>query len=92
VDLLNVTDPARAVASGRLGVVLPPLPDAMVATLELYFDELTRWSSRLNLTSIPREQMWARNVVEVIDLLEVAAPPAGSPSSTSDLVAAFRAW
>jgi 16S rRNA (guanine527-N7)-methyltransferase len=78
VDLLNVTDPARAVASGRLGVVLPPLPDAMVATLELYFDELTRWSSRLNLTSIHREQMWARNVVEVIDLLEVAAPPAGS--------------
>jgi 16S rRNA (guanine527-N7)-methyltransferase len=58
--------------------VLPPLPDATVVTLELYLDELTRWSSRVNLTSIPRDQMWARNVVEVIDLLEVALPPAGS--------------
>jgi len=48
------------------------------ATLEAYLDELDRWSSRLNLTSIPRAQMWSRNVVEVEALLEVAAPEPGS--------------
>jgi 16S rRNA (guanine527-N7)-methyltransferase len=48
------------------------------ATLDSYFDEIERWSSRLNLTSIPREQMWWRNVGEAMELLEVAAPPARS--------------
>jgi 16S rRNA (guanine527-N7)-methyltransferase len=48
------------------------------ATLEAYLDELDRWSSHLNLTSIPRTQMWSRNVVEVETLLEVAAPTLGS--------------
>jgi 16S rRNA (guanine527-N7)-methyltransferase len=44
------------------------------ATLEAYLDELHRWSTRLNLTSIPRAQMWSRNIVEVEELLEEAAP------------------
>jgi 16S rRNA (guanine527-N7)-methyltransferase len=47
------------------------------ATLEAYLDELDRWSARLNLTSIPRAQMWSRNVVEAEELLGVAAPPRG---------------
>jgi 16S rRNA (guanine527-N7)-methyltransferase len=56
-----------------------PLPPGdMNATLDAYLDELDRWSTRLNLTSIPRTQMWSRNVVEVEELLEVAAPRAGS--------------
>jgi 16S rRNA (guanine527-N7)-methyltransferase len=56
-----------------------PLPAGDVtATLNAYLDELDRWSARLNLTSIPRDQMWARNVVEVQELLEVAAPSAGN--------------
>ena len=55
----------------------PLLPGDMNATLEAYLDELDRWSARLNLTSIPRDQMWSRNIVEVEDLLEVAAPPPG---------------
>lgn len=53
----------------------PPLPPDVSATLDAYFDELERWSSRLNLTSIPREQMWWRNVGEAMELLDVAAPP-----------------
>jgi 16S rRNA (guanine527-N7)-methyltransferase len=49
----------------------------MNATLDAYLDELERWTTRLNLTSIAREQMWARNVVEVQELLDVSAPPLG---------------
>jgi 16S rRNA (guanine527-N7)-methyltransferase len=53
-----------------------PLPTGdMNATLDAYLDELDRWSTRLNLTSIPRAHMWTRNVVEARELLEVAAPP-----------------
>jgi 16S rRNA (guanine527-N7)-methyltransferase len=56
-----------------------PLPAGDVnATLNAYLDELARWSARLNLTSIPRDQMWARNILEVQELLDVAAPSAGS--------------
>ena len=56
-----------------------PLPPGDTnATLEAYLDELDRWSTRLNLTSIPREQMWSRNIVEVEELLEVSAPPPGT--------------
>jgi 16S rRNA (guanine527-N7)-methyltransferase len=56
-----------------------PLPPGDTnATLEAYLDELDLWSARLNLTSIPRAQMWSRNVVEVEELLEVAAPPPGT--------------
>ena len=51
-----------------------PLGD-LHATLDAYLDELDRWSARVNLTSIPRELMWERNVVEVEELLGVAAPP-----------------
>ncbi|MFI5284726.1 MAG: 16S rRNA (guanine(527)-N(7))-methyltransferase RsmG [Candidatus Dormibacteria bacterium] len=54
-----------------------PLPPDMNATLDAYLDELVRWSTHLNLTSIGRAQMWARNVVEVQQLLGVAAPPLG---------------
>jgi 16S rRNA (guanine527-N7)-methyltransferase len=50
----------------------------MNATLDAYLDELERWSARLNLTSIPRDRMWSRNVVEVEELLAVAAPASGS--------------
>jgi 16S rRNA (guanine527-N7)-methyltransferase len=52
----------------------PLRPGNMDATLTAYLDELERWSARLNLTSIPREQMWSRNIVEVQGLLEVGAP------------------
>ena len=48
------------------------------ATLTTFFDELERWSGRLNLTSIPRDEMWSRNVVEVEELLDVADPPPGA--------------
>jgi 16S rRNA (guanine527-N7)-methyltransferase len=47
------------------------------ATLEAYLDELDRWSQRLNLTSIPRDEAWSRNVAEAERLLEVADPGAG---------------
>jgi 16S rRNA (guanine527-N7)-methyltransferase len=56
----------------------PVLPGDTSATLGAYLDELDRWSTRLNLTTIPRDLMWERNVVEVEDLLRVAAPPDGS--------------
>jgi 16S rRNA (guanine527-N7)-methyltransferase len=56
----------------------PVLPGDTSATLGAYLDELDRWSTRLNLTTIPRDLMWVRNVVEVEDLLRVAAPPDGS--------------
>jgi 16S rRNA (guanine527-N7)-methyltransferase len=49
-------------------------PADMHATLDAYLDELDRWSTRVNLTSIPRELMWERNIVEVEELLRVAAP------------------
>jgi 16S rRNA (guanine527-N7)-methyltransferase len=48
------------------------------ATLEAYLDELERWSRRLNLTSIPRDQMWERNVAEAEELLGVADPAPGA--------------
>jgi 16S rRNA (guanine527-N7)-methyltransferase len=56
----------------------PRRPGDTNATLDAYLDELDRWSQRLNLTSIPREHMWARNISEAEELLEVAAPAAGS--------------
>jgi 16S rRNA (guanine527-N7)-methyltransferase len=52
----------------------PHQPGEKDATLERYLDELDRWSRHLNLTSIPRDQMWSRNVAEAQALLEVAAP------------------
>jgi 16S rRNA (guanine527-N7)-methyltransferase len=57
--------------------VWPHLSEATTAALETYLDELARWSAHLNLTTIPREQMWSRHVVEVLELLEVAAPERG---------------
>ena len=74
----TVTDPTRSGAGATLGA-MGPLPTGDVnAILDAYLDELDRWSARLNLTSIPRDRMWARNIVEVQELLDVAAPPAGS--------------
>jgi 16S rRNA (guanine527-N7)-methyltransferase len=55
----------------------PRQPGDRNATLEAYLDELDRWSSRLNLTSIPRAQMWSRNIAEAEELLDVAAPAVG---------------
>jgi 16S rRNA (guanine527-N7)-methyltransferase len=49
----------------------------MNATLDAYLDELERWAPRLNLTSIRRDEMWARNVVETQELLDVSPPPQG---------------
>src|ERR1700686_1329561 len=74
---VTVTDPPRSRTSARLGAMRPPQTGDVNATLEAYLDELDRWSARLNLTSIPRAQMWSRNVVEAEELLEVAAPPPG---------------
>jgi 16S rRNA (guanine527-N7)-methyltransferase len=74
----TVTDPPWS-GTGATLAAMGPLPAGDVtATLNAYLDELDRWSARLNLTSIPRDQMWARNVVEVQELLDVAAPSAGS--------------
>jgi 16S rRNA (guanine527-N7)-methyltransferase len=55
----------------------PHQPGDRNATLEAYLDELARWSQHLNLTSIPRDQMWSRNIAEAEELLEVAAPGTG---------------
>jgi 16S rRNA (guanine527-N7)-methyltransferase len=52
--------------------------EATTAALDAYLNELVSWSAHLNLTTIPREQMWSRHVDEVLDLLEVAAPAQGS--------------
>lgn len=56
----------------------PHQPGDRNATLEAYLDELHRWSSRLNLTSISRGQMWSRNIEEAEELLDVAAPDTGA--------------
>jgi 16S rRNA (guanine527-N7)-methyltransferase len=58
--------------------VRPRLTEATTAALDTYLDELASWSAHLNLTTVPREQMWSRHVDEVFDLLEVAAPAHGS--------------
>ena len=73
-----VTDPPWLADGARLGAMRPRPAGDMNATLDRYLDELMRWSGRLNLTTIPREQMWSRNVVEVEELLEVVEPPPGS--------------
>lgn len=74
----TVTDPLCGTGGARLGAMRPRPGGDMNATLDRYLDELERWSARLNLTTIPREQMWSRNIVEVEDLLDVAEPPDGS--------------
>ena len=82
--------PGMGATLGAMGAL--PTGD-VTATLNAYLDELDRWSARLNLTSIPRDQMWARNVVEVQELLDVAAPSARKHgSSISDRGAACRDW
>ncbi len=55
----------------------PSFTAATVSTLDAFFDELVRWSARLNLTSIPRERMWSRNVGDAQGLLAAAAPAPG---------------
>jgi 16S rRNA (guanine527-N7)-methyltransferase len=45
--------------------------------LDAYLDELASWSAHLNLTTVPREQMWSRHIDEVLELLDVAAPAHG---------------
>ncbi|MGA8415110.1 MAG: 16S rRNA (guanine(527)-N(7))-methyltransferase RsmG [Candidatus Dormiibacterota bacterium] len=73
----TVTDPARLRTGATLGAMGSLRTGDVNATLDAYLDELERWSARLNLTSIRREQMWARNVAEVEALLDVIAPPHG---------------
>ena len=58
--------------------MLPPPSDATILALDTYLDELAGWSEHLNLTTIPREQMWSRHVDEALELLAVAAPSRGS--------------
>src|SRR5579864_5468454 len=48
------------------------------ATLQIYLDELERWNARINLTSVPVGERWARHVEESSHLLEVAAPDSGA--------------
>jgi 16S rRNA (guanine527-N7)-methyltransferase len=74
----TVTVPPRSACGARLGAMRPRLGGDMSATLDRYLDELEHWSARLNLTTIPRDQMWSRNIVEVEELLDVAEPPDGS--------------
>lgn len=74
----TVTDPARSPARGRLGAMTSHPTGDRNATLEAYLDELDRWSQRLNLTSIPRDEAWSRNVAEAEGLLEAAVPGTGS--------------
>jgi 16S rRNA (guanine527-N7)-methyltransferase len=58
--------------------VRPLVSEATTLALDAYLDELATWSAHLNLTTVPRAEMWSRHVDEVIDLLEVAAPAQGS--------------
>lgn len=44
------------------------------AHLELFLDEIERVGRRLNLSTVPRDQAWARHVGESLALLRVAAP------------------
>ncbi|MFN2451732.1 MAG: 16S rRNA (guanine(527)-N(7))-methyltransferase RsmG [Candidatus Dormibacteria bacterium] len=46
--------------------------------LSRYLDELTRWSSGLNLTSVTRTQADSRHLSDVIELLTVAPPAMGA--------------
>jgi 16S rRNA (guanine527-N7)-methyltransferase len=56
----------------------PTLSDAATLALDAYLDELARWSEHLNLTTVPRQEMWSRHVDEALELLAVAAPSPGS--------------
>ena len=56
----------------------PQRSEATTLALDTYLDELATWSAHLNLTTVPREQMWSRHVDEVVELLEVTAPAHGS--------------
>jgi len=58
--------------------VRPQLSEATTVALDAYLDELANWSAHLNLTTVPRDQMWSRHVDEVVELLEVAAPAHGN--------------
>jgi len=52
--------------------------DAARERLGAYLDELYRWTGRLNLTTVPRDQAWARHVEESLALLAVADPAPGA--------------
>lgn len=43
--------------------------------LERYLDELSLWTRRVNLTTVPREQAWDRHVGETLALLDAAGWP-----------------
>jgi 16S rRNA (guanine527-N7)-methyltransferase len=58
--------------------VRPQLSEATTAALDAYLDELASWSAHLNLTTVPRDQMWSRHVDEVFELLDLAAPAPGN--------------
>ena len=45
---------------------------------QAYLDELYRWNRRLNLTSVPREQAWARHVQDSLSILDAVTPPHGA--------------
>jgi 16S rRNA (guanine527-N7)-methyltransferase len=48
------------------------------SAIDRYLDELDVWNRRLNLTTVPREQAWARHVEESLGLLVVADLADGS--------------
>lgn len=48
------------------------------ARLARYLDELELWNARINLTSVPRAEAWAKHVDESATLLEAVAPPLGA--------------
>lgn len=44
------------------------------AMLNAFLDELSRWNSRINLTSVRRDEAWLRHVEETLQLIRVAEP------------------
>ena len=48
------------------------------AALERWLEELYRWNRRINLTAIPAEDAWERDVLEAMRLLDAADPAQGA--------------
>lgn len=55
-----------------------PLDGPAATRLALWLDTVEQWRSRLNLTTVPREEAWQRHVEESLHLLDCARPGRGS--------------
>ncbi|MHB8718855.1 MAG: 16S rRNA (guanine(527)-N(7))-methyltransferase RsmG [Candidatus Dormibacteria bacterium] len=55
----------------------PPAPEER-RLLERYLDELSLWTRRVNLTTVPRHQAWNRHVEESLELLAAGRWAAGA--------------